>query len=62
MAMTVKERVDALGEVEIFESCKKRDLRALAKSCEERSFEAGSYLCRQGQRGVAMFVVSSPDL
>lgn len=57
--MNVAERVDLLSEVELFASCKKRDLKALAKSCEERRYGAGEHLCRQGQRGVAMFVLAS---
>jgi CRP-like cAMP-binding protein len=58
MLMSLKERQQFLGKVDIFTRCKKRDLRALAKSCEERSYSPGQALCRQGTRGVAMFVIT----
>lgn len=58
MAMTLKERQQLLAEVDILARCKKRDLRALAKSCAERQFARGESLCRQGERGVALFVVN----
>ncbi len=59
MSMSLKERQQFLAKVEIFDRCKKRDLRALAKTCEERLFSAGQILCKQGTRGVAMFVITS---
>lgn len=62
MAMTIKERQKFLSQVDIFGKCKKRDIRAMAKSCEERSFPAGKALCRQGQRGVALFVITSGSI
>ncbi len=62
MSMSLAERVDLLSEVEIFAKCKKRDLKALARSCEEKRYAAGEPLCRQGQRGVAMFVVGSGEV
>ncbi len=58
MSMTLKDRHAFLARVDIFARCKKRDIRALARSCEERGFSAGKALCRQGQRGVAMFVIT----
>jgi CRP/FNR family transcriptional regulator, cyclic AMP receptor protein len=62
MAMTVKERQQFLSQVDIFGRCKKRDLRALAKSCENRHYPPGKSLCRQGQRGVAMFVITDGEV
>ena len=62
MSMSIKERIKFLSQVDIFARCKKRDIRAMAKSCEERRFEAGKALCRQGQRGVALFVVTEGDV
>lgn len=59
MPMTLQERHSFLSKVDIFAKCKGRDIKALAKSCEERTFPAGATLCRQGQRGVAMFVVTN---
>ena len=48
-----------LADVEIFARCKKRDIRALAKACEERAYARGEALFLQGQRGVALFVVTA---
>ncbi len=62
MAMTLKERHRFFSQVDIFARCKKRDIRALAKSCEERTYKRGTALCRQGQRGVAMFVITEGDV
>jgi len=56
--MTLKEKQHFLTYVDIFGRCKKRDIRQMAKACMERSYRSGQALCRQGQRGVAMFVVT----
>ena len=58
MAMSIKEREQFLAQVDIFARCKKRDIRAMARSCEERYYEAGETLCQQGESGVAMFVIT----
>jgi len=58
MAMTPKEREAFLGGVEIFARCKKRDLRALSKTAEERRYSPGQALCEQGTSGVAMYVLT----
>lgn len=58
MVMSIDDRRQFLGKVDIFAHCKKRDLKALAKTCEERSFMPGQVICRQGTRGVAMFVIT----
>ncbi len=62
MTMTVKEREGFLAKVDIFARCKKRDIRALARTCEERSYPDGEPLCRQGQRGVAMFLITEGEV
>ena len=54
-----KLRRDFIGRVEIFAGLGGRDLKALAKSCSEASYPAGELLCRQGERGVAAFLVVS---
>ncbi|MBN1773460.1 MAG: cyclic nucleotide-binding domain-containing protein [Deltaproteobacteria bacterium] len=56
--MDVKLRRELLGRVEIFANCKRGDLKTLAKSCQEVRYAAGDTVCRQGERGVAMFVVA----
>lgn len=58
MPMSLKDRQKFLAKVEIFARCKKRDLRALAKSCEERVYAPDQVLCTQGDRGVAMFLLT----
>lgn len=60
--MTLKERQSFLGLVDIFARCKKRDLKALAKTCEAKTYSPGKALCRQGQRGVAMFVITKGEV
>jgi CRP/FNR family transcriptional regulator, cyclic AMP receptor protein len=54
-----KVRRDFLSRIEIFAHVKKRDLKALAKSCSEASYQDGEVLCRQGERGVAAFLIVS---
>jgi CRP/FNR family cyclic AMP-dependent transcriptional regulator len=54
-----KVRVDFLARVEIFSGLGRRDLKALAKSCSESSYAEGEAICRQGERGVAAFLVVS---
>jgi CRP/FNR family transcriptional regulator/CRP/FNR family cyclic AMP-dependent transcriptional regulator len=62
MASSLRERQEILAAVEIFGRCKKRDIRALAKACQERVYPRGTALCRQGHRGVAMFVIISGEV
>ncbi|MDD5307360.1 MAG: cyclic nucleotide-binding domain-containing protein [Deltaproteobacteria bacterium] len=52
-------RVDFLTRVEIFSGLGRRDLKALAKSCSESSYAEGETICRQGERGVAAFLIVS---
>lgn len=54
-----KVRRDFLSRLEIFSNVGTRDLKALAKSCEEASYKDGQTLCRQGDRGVAAFLIIS---
>ena len=57
--MDVSAKREILGRVEIFSRCKRGDLKTMARACQEVSYQAGEALCRQGERGVAMFVVVS---
>ena len=57
-----KVRRDFLSRVEVFEGLGRHDLKAVAKSCSESSFADGEYLCRQGERGVAAFLVVSGQI
>lgn len=54
-----KVRRQFLSRVEIFTGLGRRDLKALAKSCGEASYKDGMALCRQGERGIAAFLIVS---
>ena len=54
-----KVRRDFLSRVEIFAGLGQRDLKAVAKSCGEATYGDGEFLCRQGERGVAAFLIVS---
>jgi CRP-like cAMP-binding protein len=54
-----KVRRDFLERVPVFADLSQRDLKAMAKSCSESSYPDGEYLCRQGERGVAAFLIIS---
>jgi CRP-like cAMP-binding protein len=56
--MNVDERRRFLTRIEIFAKCKKGDLKALARSCDEMAFEKGDVICRQGEKGAAMFLIT----
>ncbi len=59
MTMHWKVRRAFLSRVEIFAGLGSRDLKAIAKSCGEASYLDGEALCRQGERGVAAFLITS---
>ena len=54
-----KVRREFLSRVEVFAGLGMRDLKAVAKSCNESTYSDGEYLCRQGERGVAAFLIVS---
>jgi CRP/FNR family transcriptional regulator, cyclic AMP receptor protein len=55
--MDVTAKREILERVEIFSHCKRGDLKSLAKTAQEVRYAPGEVLCRQGERGVAMFVI-----
>jgi CRP-like cAMP-binding protein len=57
-----KVRRQFLSRVEVFSNLNNRDLKALAKSCVESTYRDGDVLCRQGERGVAAFVIVSGNI
>lgn len=57
-----KVRQEFLGRLEIFRELGARDLKAIAKSCSESEFDDGEYLCRQGERGIAAFLIVSGEV
>ena len=50
--------VDLLRKVGLFESLSDRDLKKLADSFKESSFQPGDVIAAEGQRGVGFFVIS----
>ena len=54
-----KVRREFLSRVEIFAGLGQGDLKAVAKSCGEATYADGELLCRQGERGVAAFLIAS---
>ena len=50
---------DTLKHVNLFSSLDKKGLLALAKSCQERKYSAGSTLFSQGDTGVGLYVLTS---
>lgn len=50
---------DALGRVELFSSLDKKELQALEKACQERTYKAGTTIIKQGDTGVGLYMISS---
>ena len=57
MELNLKEKMKFLSIVDIFKKCKKRDIKSLAKASSIRRYEPGEYLCKQGDKGVALFII-----
>lgn len=57
MELNLKERMKFLSLVDIFKRCKKGDLKSLAKASAIREYNPGEYICRQGEKGVALFII-----
>ncbi|GCE28004.1 hypothetical protein KDA_34880 [Dictyobacter alpinus] len=53
---------DALARVDLFSSLDKKELQALAKSCQERSYSAGSVIIAQGDTGVGLYIVTAGNV
>jgi CRP/FNR family transcriptional regulator, cyclic AMP receptor protein len=50
---------DTLAHVDLFTTLDKKELHVLAKSCQERTYNAGSTIFSQGDTGVGLYVVKS---
>ncbi|HYT27512.1 MAG TPA: cyclic nucleotide-binding domain-containing protein [Ktedonobacteraceae bacterium] len=48
---------DTLARVDFFSSLDKKELQALARSCQERKYSAGTPLIKQGDTGVGLYVI-----
>jgi len=56
------ERTDLLRTIPMFHELEAEDLRALATSVVERTFEAGAMIFNQGDSGDAMYIVADGDV
>ena len=50
---------DTLARVDLFSSLDKKELQALARSCQERKYSAGSTIIKQGDTGVGLYIITS---
>ena len=50
---------DILARVDLFSTLDKREIQTLAKSCQERSYKAGTVLMSQGDTGVGLYVIKN---
>ncbi|SRR6266487_1233070 len=50
---------DTLARVDLFSTLEKKELQVLAKSSQERTYNAGSTIFKQGDTGVGLYVVKS---
>ena len=50
---------DTLARVDLFSSLDKKELQALARSCQERKYSAGTPLIKQGDTGVGLYIIIS---
>ncbi len=53
---------DVLAHVDLFSTLDKKELQELAKSCQERSYHAGTTLIVQGDNGVGLYIVKSGNV
>lgn len=49
---------DALARVDLFSTLDKKELKALADGCQERSYEPGAVIVAQGDNGVGAYIVT----
>ncbi|MCU0664960.1 MAG: cyclic nucleotide-binding domain-containing protein, partial [Myxococcota bacterium] len=57
-----KVRREFLSRVAVFSELNRWDLKALAKSCQEAHYAKGQLLAKQGERGVAAFLIVSGEV
>ncbi len=50
---------DILKHVDLFSGLEKKDMQALAASCQERKYSAGTTLLKQGDTGVGLYIITS---
>ncbi len=54
--------VNQLEQIPLFADLGRSDLRVLSKLIQQRQYEAGETICRQGQQGTSMYIVKSGEL
>ncbi len=54
--------VNQLEKMPLFQDLSRSDLRVLSQIVEQRTYEAGETVCRQGQQGTSMHIVQSGEL
>jgi CRP/FNR family transcriptional regulator, cyclic AMP receptor protein len=50
---------DTLARVDLFSTLNKKELVALAQSCQERTYKVGTTILSQGDTGVGLYVLKS---
>ncbi len=50
---------ETLARVDLFSTLDKKELQVLAKSCQERTYKAGTTIFSQGDSGVGLYVVKT---
>lgn len=50
--------IDLLKTVPLFASCSKRELTLLGRIVEEKQFAAGEVVCREGESGLGLFILT----
>ena len=50
---------ETLAHIDLFSTLDKKELQALAKSCQERTYNTGSTIFSQGDTGVGLYVIKS---
>ncbi len=60
--MNLDEKIAALASVPLFSQVGKKDLERLAKVSTERSFTKGTEIVKEGEVGIAMFIIASGEV
>jgi CRP/FNR family transcriptional regulator, cyclic AMP receptor protein len=49
---------ETLKQVPLFAGLNKKELQTLAKSCQERTYKAGTTIIKQGDTGVGLYIIT----
>jgi len=55
----IMDTIESLRKVSLFSELSDRNLKLLAKSCKNRTFEEGEYLVKQNDDGIGLFIIVS---